>query len=742
MHKFIREANAAFSEADYQRALELYQAFQRTYPKFEWAVSTNIAISRKRLAQLIGKDLISTSVRAAAVGKPSPDTAYEIFRRSKKKLIPRWLSESATSQGAIREASLPTIPVKVMVGTLFSGENEFEECRKSIQKQSYVNFEHKIISFQPKKRAHSQLFGDFFRSDAQLLLKVDADMVILDPHFIAKLVEIHLSNPGVDIWQFAILDFYTGAEIQGINLYTQRLVWSEDRQDDLFTDRTQSPSERRRVVWPNFITSVLHSPNPSEFQAFHFGVHRGLKFFTSARLGQMDKSKEQLMYLERCFKHFTIRRERRLLYACLGAEMAVRGHFDIEHIDYTNPNLEIAFRSLQEGKTYLQLREQLAHERASAVLYPNVSDLLSDREKYQALPTISKLLILLPHLKLYGGVNRFLEIAQQARLQGVQSVICTPNRNADQLRSALEQFPLLEFMTFRDAKDLSWSVVLCGDYSSGIMVSMPWFKSDLKAIYILNGKQYRYMNDVQISLAAPDVVIANSSYVADVYRHWAPVVVAGAIDHGTFFPKPDAKPHNIKSVLRVVSPGGRNKPSKRFGDAVTACEMLLEKGVPVELHVFSAERLDVKSLVPIIQHISLDRQGVADLMRSCDIALCPEIDAGWNNPAAEAMACGIPLICTKGGTSDFAFDCETALVVEDADIQGFFRALESLARDPQKALELAAAGRNVITRFTWSSLTRSLLEVFELSRPDALRRSAVDEKCKLKVSKALNKVSA
>lgn len=741
MHRFFKEANAAFAKSDYQLALELYVALQKRYPKLERIVSTNIAITRKRLAQVIAKDHISTTVQEAAAGKLSSNTAYEIFRCAKKKLIHRWISESVSSQRAIRERRAPINPVKVMVGTLFSGENEFEECRKSIQNQSYTNLEHKIISNQPKKQAHSQLFGDFFRSDAQLLLKVDADMVILDPHLIAKLVEIYLSNPDIHIWQFAILDYYTGSEIQGINLFSRQLIWSEDRQDDLFTDRSQSPSSKRRVLWPNFVNSVLHSPNPSEFQAFHFGVHRALKVYTSASLGQMEKAEEQLMYLERCYKHYTIRRERQLLFACLGAEMALRGIFDIEHVDYTNPKLETIFSTIKASKTYFELRDQLVRERTSPVPNPYVSDLLKDREKYQELPSVRKLLILLPHLKLYGGVNRFLEIAQQARLQGVFTVICTPQSNDSQRRCALEQFPLLEFMTFQEATDTIWSIVLCGDYSSGIMVSMPWFKSDLKVIYILNGEQYRYLNDVQISLSAPDVVIANSSYVADVYRHWAPVVVAGAIDHSIFFPKSDANLRNIKSILKVVSPGGRNKPSKRFGDAVTACELLQAEGVAVELHVFSAELLDVKSSVQIVQHVSLDRKGVADLMRSCDIALCPEIDAGWNNPAAEAMACGIPLICTKGGTSDFAFDGETALVVEDANIQGFFKALKLLSQDPLRAQTLAASGREIITRFTWSSLTRSLLEIFEWSRPNSLRRTAIDEKCKSKIRKALKNVS-
>jgi len=35
--------------------------------------------------------------------------------------------------------------MKILVGTLYSGENEFEECVASIQKQSIKGFEHLVV---------------------------------------------------------------------------------------------------------------------------------------------------------------------------------------------------------------------------------------------------------------------------------------------------------------------------------------------------------------------------------------------------------------------------------------------------------------------------------------------------------------------------------------------------------------------------------------------------------------------
>ena len=53
--------------------------------------------------------------------------------------------------------------------------------------------------------------------------------------------------------------------------------------------------------------------------------------------------------------------------------------------------------------------------------------------------------------------------------------------------------------------------------------------------------------------------------------------------------------------------------------------------------------------------------------------------AGWSNPTAEAMACGVPVACTEAGTTDFAIDGETALVVGVGDHIALANAAERLA---------------------------------------------------------------
>jgi len=88
------------------------------------------------------------------------------------------------------------------------------------------------------------------------------------------------------------------------------------------------------------------------------------------------------------------------------------------------------------------------------------------------------------------------------------------------------------------------------------------------------------------------------------------------------------------------------------------------------------------------------------------------VRAGWSNTAAEAMACRLPVICTKSGTRDFAFHDRTALVV--AFPHPFFLRSEirRLIEDPALKERIAAAGYEKIQEFKWEALAEKLLKIF------------------------------
>ncbi len=669
----------------------------------------------------------------------SSNAARQVLDEIRSRQLGHWGEENTRREkdyGALRATMTKRRP-RVMIGTLCSGEPEFKACVQSIKRQGYGNFEHVVISNLPKKRAMDSLYRKFLASDFEILIKIDADMVVLDEQFVERVVNVLRWNPKVALLQMAITDFYSGCEIQGVNAYTKQMAWNSAAQDPLFTDKTNTRSDMRLVVWSTFRRSVIHAPNSDEFHAFHFGVHRAIKVRASAGEPEgWERAIEQFMYLERTFEHYKLRRSRNLLFASLGGELALHGAFDVSALDYENPLLRSESDALGRLTTS-ELERKLDDLRARPASDPFVERLRARRTAIAARPQVRRLLLLVPHFKLYGGVNRFFEIARAARLQGVEAVVAAADVTSGQSDVRLSgDFPDVETMSLEQAFSQEWDVAICGDYSSGLMCLLPWVKASLSAIYLLNGWSYRSINLQQIELASPELVLANSSYSAEHYPEYAPTVVAGGIDLTTFHPD-ERRTQRDDGVIRIFTPAGRLKEKKRFNDVVEACLELRRRGISIELHVLNASQLNVQIDVPHVVHVGLLRREVADLLRSVDFAVCPEMDAGWNNPAAEAMACGVPLVCTRAGSTDFALDGKTALVVEPQRPDQIADAVERLARDAALAARLSEEGLRVIAQYSWFNLARKLIDTVEGCRFDLQSKEARSAQARARIVKTL-----
>jgi hypothetical protein len=639
-------------------------------------------------------------------------------------------------------------PPKVLVGTLHGYEREFERCRQSVARQDLPGVEHLVLSGLGKKEAVATLMERFKASDADFMVKVDADMVLLQDDLVRRLVTVMRRAPEIDLLQAAILDFFSGAAMQGINTYRRSIDWRTERQDRLFTDRTFVPKDRRRVVWAPFVDAAIHSPDPSDLQAFHFGVHRGLKVLQpDAERHNAEQAAEQALYLERTWQHFLTRRDRRLALACLGYELALQGAFEVEHLDHSDPTLPQALEAY-DGASLRRLESLVveARERPAAKAPVQAVREQAPARREDADAPIRRILVLLPHFGLFGGVNRFFFLATEFERLGVECVLAQPDPDwglvtGEHLTGARGDHPTVRTTTFEAALEEEWDAVVCGDCTSGVMLTMPQFRTRLSAGYLLNGWAHREANLRQILAVQPDVVIANSSWAARFYEDLAPVTVPGGIELDVFRGH-TREPRERGAQLRVLCYAGRRKKRKRFEDVVEACRILHAQDVPVELHVYDERTFEVDLPIEVVHHGRLGHRDVAALMSGVDVMVCAEEDAGWSNPGAEALACGLPLVCTEAGTTDFAVDGETALVVGVRDPAAIAAALRRLYDDPELAAALADEGARRIEAFGWPSVARELLEVLRAVRRDGSRRRALDARSREHVAELASAVAA
>ncbi len=96
-------------------------------------------------------------------------------------------------------------------------------------------------------------------------------------------------------------------------------------------------------------------------------------------------------------------------------------------------------------------------------------------------------------------------------------------------------------------------------------------------------------------------------------------------------------------------------------------------------------------------------------------AVVPSLYEGFSLPAAEALACGTPLVATTGGALPEVAgnDGEHALLVPPGDPGALAHAIGRVLDDPAFGARLGAAGRRrVCERFSWTATATGTLEVY------------------------------
>ncbi|WP_207263998.1 class I SAM-dependent methyltransferase [Desulfovibrio sp. Huiquan2017] len=95
--------------------------------------------------------------------------------------------------------------------------------------------------------------------------------------------------------------------------------------------------------------------------------------------------------------------------------------------------------------------------------------------------------------------------------------------------------------------------------------------------------------------------------------------------------------------------------------------------------------------------------------QSVDCVVHTELFAGWANLVAEAMASGVPVICSGHGTSALAKDRSSALVLDRVSAGEIADRVGLLMRDADLCRRLAREGRRIAERFPWEDYTDKLL---------------------------------
>jgi glycosyltransferase involved in cell wall biosynthesis len=190
------------------------------------------------------------------------------------------------------------------------------------------------------------------------------------------------------------------------------------------------------------------------------------------------------------------------------------------------------------------------------------------------------------------------------------------------------------------------------------------------------------------------------------------------VDTRTFRPLEIAKRPN--EILFVGNSDDQNKGARYL---VEAAKILDERGV--DFHLTFKDRLNAQMVPRMLRDLGLEhrvtflgRQTLDELVRlynQAQIVVSPSLYEGFGLPAAEAMACGTPVIATTAGAfPETIVHNETGVLVPPADARALADAIASLLADPARRAAMGVAGvRRIEGHFSWRVCAQRTAELYE-----------------------------
>jgi glycosyltransferase involved in cell wall biosynthesis len=317
-----------------------------------------------------------------------------------------------------------------------------------------------------------------------------------------------------------------------------------------------------------------------------------------------------------------------------------------------------------------------------------------------------RIAVALPHLGVYGGIRRFLELGNAWAANGHEVSLLLPD-------GARAREPWIPFRgrvgRLADLPASRANVFLSPDPALFLSHEAP---GALRVFYSVLERAPREREAARRA----DLVLANSSGLARAWRRrGVPVVTAaGGVNTERFHPpRPDRRVERARSgaPVEALVYGRLSRRRKGTWTSVRAVEAASRwAGIPVRLTLFDARTSTAAPPEELPRPIAVPHRWVRDpgqeelaaLYGDADLFVSAERRAGWCNTAAEAMACGAAVVCTRSGTEDFARDGETALVTRLPWSWLLARAAARMLRDAELRTAIAERGRRGIEGFTWN----------------------------------------
>jgi len=321
-----------------------------------------------------------------------------------------------------------------------------------------------------------------------------------------------------------------------------------------------------------------------------------------------------------------------------------------------------------------------------------------------------KIAAILPHLEVFGGVRRYIEIGNNFIKRGHSFRIYHTDGSPPTWLEFFGETRPVKQVTLEEN-----DIAISSDYS--VLNYLERANAQKKIFYCLR----EHKNNQKVCTNRKLLIMGNSTGICEMVRRKYErecIEGIGGINPELFHPLETRKDNH---QIKILSYGRIYKKRKGIQKVVKAIELLNKRYPSLKLLLFDTPvgnpKLDARQVlqtrVPVTFYIALPQERMAELYSQADIFVSAEKRAGWSNPCAEAMACKVPVVCSASGTRDFAINGETALVFRLRYPLLIAKKIRRLIEDKDIRERIAEKGYRKIQQYTWSNLVDKLEKEFK-----------------------------
>lgn len=121
------------------------------------------------------------------------------------------------------------------------------------------------------------------------------------------------------------------------------------------------------------------------------------------------------------------------------------------------------------------------------------------------------------------------------------------------------------------------------------------------------------------------------------------------------------------------------------------------------------------TLLPnIIFYGSVSREKLVKLYKNSSLLVLSSIEDGFGMVLGEAMACGLPVICTTNTAGqDLIQDNKEGFIIPIRDIEILSSKIEFFYKNPDISFQMGLTGKNKVKNFTWDIYGQNVIRAYE-----------------------------